>query len=73
MADWTAASGDAESAKGLKVTAGVIGLICGGLAFLTAIGEVWNHVYGRDIMPLGDVAADPSAAPTPAGVIAGSV
>eukprot|EP01053_Blabericola_migrator_P003809 Blabericola_migrator_1__3808@NODE_2147_length_3206_cov_240_244982_g1359_i0_p2_GENE_NODE_2147_length_3206_cov_240_244982_g1359_i0NODE_2147_length_3206_cov_240_244982_g1359_i0_p2_ORF_typecomplete_len243_score35_65Gpr1_Fun34_YaaH/PF01184_19/1_9e55YwiC/PF14256_6/0_019Phage_holin_5_1/PF06946_11/6_4e02Phage_holin_5_1/PF06946_11/2_6e03Phage_holin_5_1/PF06946_11/0_17CPP1like/PF11833_8/2_9e02CPP1like/PF11833_8/0_75DUF1129/PF06570_11/62_NODE_2147_length_3206_cov_240_244982_g1359_i021252853 len=39
--------------KALSVASGVVGIICGALAFYTSIAEVTNDTYGRSVLPVG--------------------
>ena len=35
--------------------AGYEGIICGASAIYTAVAQIWNEVYGREVLPLGAV------------------
>lgn len=37
---------------GSKVPAGYVGIFCGLSAFYTAIAQILNEVYGRQVLPL---------------------
>lgn len=50
------ALGDATGNHGLTVLAGWEGLFCGGMAIYAAAAQVLNEMYGRVVLPLGDVA-----------------
>jgi succinate-acetate transporter protein len=38
-----------------KTITGIEGIICGLSAIYAAIAQVWNEVYGKEILPLGAV------------------
>ena len=44
---------DLSGISDIAYIAGVIGIVCGGLAMYTAFGEVLNEQYERKIIPLG--------------------
>jgi succinate-acetate transporter protein len=46
------AIGDATGSAGIKTLAGIEGIICGLSAIYTAIGQVLNEVYGKQVLPL---------------------
>lgn len=52
---WLLAIGDLTMVHGYKVVAGYVGILCGFLAFYTAIAQILNEVYGRVVLPLGPV------------------
>lgn len=47
------AIGDAMDHAGIKRVAGYEGIVCGVAAMYTALGQVLNEIYGRQIIPLG--------------------
>ncbi|PWB73796.1 hypothetical protein C3F09_04855 [candidate division GN15 bacterium] len=49
------ALGDATGSAGLKVTAGIEGIICGLSAVYTALAQVLNEAHGRTVLPLWPV------------------
>ncbi len=49
------ALGDITGSSGIKLFAGVEGIICGLSAMYTALAQVLNEVHGRIILPLGPV------------------
>ena len=51
------AVGDALDAKDITVIGGWEGLACGASAIYAGLAQVLNEIYGREIMPLGAVAA----------------
>lgn len=52
---FTLALGDALNDPTITQIAGYIGIICGLSAMYTALGQVLNEVYGRELVPLGPV------------------
>jgi succinate-acetate transporter protein len=46
------ALGDATGSAGIKTLAGIEGIICGLSAIYTAIGQVLNEVYKKQVLPL---------------------
>lgn len=52
---WLLAIGDLTHIAAYKVTAGYVGILCGFLAFYTAMAQVLNEVYGRVVLPVGPV------------------
>lgn len=55
------AVGDATANTGLKVLAGWEGLFCGASAIYAAAAQILNEVYGRDVLPLGQLTAPKDA------------
>jgi succinate-acetate transporter protein len=49
---FTLALGDALNDPTITQIAGYIGIICGLSAMYTALGQVLNEVYGRELVPL---------------------
>jgi succinate-acetate transporter protein len=49
------AASDFIGSTGLKTFAGYEGILCGLSAFYTAIAQVLNEVYKREVLPLGAV------------------
>lgn len=49
------ALGDATESAGLKLIAGIEGIICGLSAVYTALAQVLNESHGRTVLPLGQV------------------
>ena len=52
---FTLALGDALNDPTITQIAGYIGIICGLSAMYTALGQVLNEVYGRELVPLSPV------------------
>lgn len=46
------ALGDATGSTVIKQFAGAEGIVCGALAFYTAIAQIMNEVYGRVVLPI---------------------
>ena len=44
---------DGSGVSDVAYVAGVVGIICGGIAMYTAFGEVLNEQHGKTILPLG--------------------
>ena len=49
------AIGDFTENAGIKTFAGYEGILCGAIAIYTAIAEVLNEVWGREVLPVGHV------------------
>ncbi len=49
------AAGAREAGELFGRIAGYVGILCGGGAFYTAMAEILNEVYGREVLPLGHV------------------
>jgi succinate-acetate transporter protein len=49
------ALGDATGSAAIKTLAGWEGIICGASAIYAAAAQILNEVYGRTVLPLGDV------------------
>jgi uncharacterized protein len=47
------ALGDATESTGVKLVAGIEGIICGLLAIYAGLAQVLNEVYGKTVAPLG--------------------
>ena len=47
------AAKDLSQVSDIAYVAGVVGIICGGIAMYTSFGEVINEQHGRTILPLG--------------------
>jgi hypothetical protein len=45
--------GDFTGNAAIKRIAGFEGIICGASAIYTALAQVWNEVYGKEVAPLG--------------------
>ena len=52
---FTLALGDALNDPTITQVAGFIGIVCGLSAMYTALAQVLNEVYGRELVPLGPV------------------
>jgi succinate-acetate transporter protein len=52
---FTLALGDALNDPTITQVAGYIGIVCGLSAMYTALAQVLNEVYGRELVPLGPV------------------
>jgi succinate-acetate transporter protein len=52
---FTLALGDALNDPTITQVAGYIGIVCGLSAMYTALAQVLNEVYGRELVPLGSV------------------
>ncbi|RKY19204.1 MAG: hypothetical protein DRP63_00970 [Planctomycetota bacterium] len=50
----------------IGTVAGIEGIFCGASAIYLAVAEIWNGVYGRSVLPIGEVRAYASA-PSEAG------
>lgn len=48
---------DATGSESLKLVAGWEGIFCGAAAIYAAAAQILNEVYGRDLLPLGQVQA----------------
>ena len=53
MLFFAVAAKDLSGISDIAYVAGVIGIVCGGLAMYTAFGEVINEQFGRKVFPLG--------------------
>ncbi|GAB4061100.1 acetate uptake transporter [Uliginosibacterium sediminicola] len=51
------AIGDATGNEGIKLVAGWEGIFCGASAIYAAAAQVLNEVYGRTVLPLGELAS----------------
>ena len=40
--------------EGVKIAAGVVGIICGLSAIYVGLGDLLNPIYGRSVVPLGE-------------------
>ena len=49
------AIGDFTGIKGIKVVAGIEGIVCGMSAIYACAAQVLNEVYGKSVLPLGKV------------------
>ena len=47
------AIGDATGSTGIKLFAGLEGIVCGASAMYTGIAQVLNEVHGKTLLPLG--------------------
>jgi succinate-acetate transporter protein len=47
--------GDFTGNAAIKTFAGFEGIICGLSAIYTALAQVWNEIYGKEVAPLGKV------------------
>lgn len=47
------ALGDATAVHGVKVCFGYVGVLCGLCATYTAVAQVYNELYGKVLLPLG--------------------
>jgi uncharacterized protein len=47
---------DATGSEGLKVLAGWEGIFCGASAIYAAAAQILNEIYGRSVLPLGELA-----------------
>jgi succinate-acetate transporter protein len=52
---WLLALGHITGNRTIGVIAGFEGIICGLSAFYTSIAEILNEVYGRTILPIGQI------------------
>ena len=46
---------DATGSSVIGTIAGCEGIICGASAIYAAVAQIWNEVYGREVLPLGAV------------------
>lgn len=46
---------DATGSEGLKVLAGWEGIFCGAAAIYAAAAQILNEIYGRSVLPLGEL------------------
>ncbi|WP_198314560.1 acetate uptake transporter [Chitinibacter sp. GC72] len=47
------AIGDFTGSAAIKTIAGYEGIICGAAAIYSAMGQILNEIYGREVLPLG--------------------
>lgn len=52
---WMLVITEATGSAIVKTIAGIEGIICGLSAIYAAIAQVWNEVYGKEILPIGQV------------------
>jgi succinate-acetate transporter protein len=52
---WMLVISEATGSVVFKTITGIEGIICGLSAIYAAIAQVWNEVYGKEILPLGAV------------------
>jgi succinate-acetate transporter protein len=46
---------EATGSVAIKTITGIEGIVCGLSAIYAAIAQVWNEVYGKEILPLGAI------------------
>lgn len=54
------AVGDATGSAAIKTLAGWEGIVCGASAIYAGAAQILNEVYGRTVLPLGNVVAAPA-------------
>jgi hypothetical protein len=52
---WLLVITEATGSVVIRTIAGIEGIICGLSAIYAAIAQVWNEVYGKEILPIGAV------------------
>jgi succinate-acetate transporter protein len=56
------AIGDATGIEWIKTFAGIEGIVCGASAIYAAAAQILNDMYGRELLPLGTLAAKSTTA-----------